>query len=175
MCKRFPIDQRDIDEVARCGGTCGYRFEKPLPIPPPHSFQADFSKRIEALPDWASSDLFWWPDYPITQYLIDLFFYSTPKSISIIWCSTSFSDSTHVLWAIRSSDWASFFMDDPPTFTLSLFWFVLCYGLTPNASKRISEKFWVTRKVIFPVFHMQVQCEYFLLKQVLRISFPLWH
>ncbi len=29
MCKSFPIDQRDIDEVALFGGTCGYRFEKP--------------------------------------------------------------------------------------------------------------------------------------------------
>ncbi len=28
MCKRFPIDQRDIDEVALAGGTCGYHFEK---------------------------------------------------------------------------------------------------------------------------------------------------
>jgi len=27
VCKVFPIDQRDIDEVALCGGTCGYRFE----------------------------------------------------------------------------------------------------------------------------------------------------
>lgn len=26
-CKVFPIDRRDIDEVARCGGRCGYRFE----------------------------------------------------------------------------------------------------------------------------------------------------
>ena len=38
MCKRFPIDQRDIDEVALSGGTCGYRFEKdPLRYPVPHS------------------------------------------------------------------------------------------------------------------------------------------
>ncbi|MFB3886846.1 MAG: hypothetical protein ACE144_16600 [Thermodesulfobacteriota bacterium] len=29
MCQSFPIDQRDIDEVALSGGTCGYRFEKP--------------------------------------------------------------------------------------------------------------------------------------------------
>ena len=28
MCKRFPIDQRDIDEVVLSGGTCGYYFEK---------------------------------------------------------------------------------------------------------------------------------------------------
>jgi hypothetical protein len=27
-CKVFPIDQRDIEEVALCGGNCGYRFEK---------------------------------------------------------------------------------------------------------------------------------------------------
>jgi hypothetical protein len=27
ICKVFPIDQRDIAEVALCGGTCGYRFE----------------------------------------------------------------------------------------------------------------------------------------------------
>jgi hypothetical protein len=40
MCKRFPIDQRDIDEVTRCGGTCGYRFEKPLlDSPPPVHFK----------------------------------------------------------------------------------------------------------------------------------------
>jgi len=29
MCKSFPIDQRDIDEVALRGGTCGYRFDNP--------------------------------------------------------------------------------------------------------------------------------------------------
>jgi hypothetical protein len=49
MCRSFPIDQRDVDEVARRGGTCGYRFEKSLHHP--HSFQTDLSKRIEALPD----------------------------------------------------------------------------------------------------------------------------
>src|SRR5512136_2762431 len=38
MCKTFPIDQRDIDEVARCGGTCGYRFENPLLNFPPVCF-----------------------------------------------------------------------------------------------------------------------------------------
>jgi hypothetical protein len=27
ICKVFPINQRDIAEVALCGGTCGYRFE----------------------------------------------------------------------------------------------------------------------------------------------------
>ena len=141
----------------------------------PRPFQTDCWKRIGALPDGPSSYLFRWPDYSITQYLIDLFLYSTRKSSSTTWYSRPFMCSVHVLWAIRSSNWAPFFMDDPPTFTLSLFWFVLCYGLTPNASKRISEKFWVTRKVILPVLHMQVQDEYFLLKQVLRISFPLWH
>lgn len=26
VCKVFPIDQRDIDEVDLCGGRCGYRF-----------------------------------------------------------------------------------------------------------------------------------------------------
>ena len=51
MCKSFPIDQRDIDEVALCGGTCGYRFEKhPFHHPPSHSIQANVSKRIEELP-----------------------------------------------------------------------------------------------------------------------------
>jgi hypothetical protein len=41
ICKSFPIDQRDIDEVARCGGTCGYRFEKhPFHHPPSLSIQA---------------------------------------------------------------------------------------------------------------------------------------
>jgi hypothetical protein len=30
ICKVFPIDQRDINEVALWGGTCGYRFEKDL-------------------------------------------------------------------------------------------------------------------------------------------------
>jgi len=52
MCKSFPIDQRDIDEVALCGGTCGYRFEKhPFHYPLSHSIQANFSKQIEELPD----------------------------------------------------------------------------------------------------------------------------
>ena len=38
MCKSFPIDQRDIDEVVRCGGACGYHFEKdPLRYPASHS------------------------------------------------------------------------------------------------------------------------------------------
>lgn len=27
-CRMFPIDQKDIDDVAACGGECGYRFEK---------------------------------------------------------------------------------------------------------------------------------------------------
>jgi hypothetical protein len=27
VCKSFPLDQRDIDEVTLCEGTCGYRFE----------------------------------------------------------------------------------------------------------------------------------------------------
>jgi len=176
MCRSFPIDQRDIHEVARCGGNCGYRFEKlPLLSPPFRSFQADLSKRVEGPPVWTASFLSCWLDTSITRYLTDLFFYSTRKSISIIWCSRSFSYSTHVLWAIRSSDWASFFMGNPPTFAPSLFWFVLCYGLTPNASKRISEKFWVTRKVILPVLHMEVQGEYVLLKQGLRVSLRLWH
>jgi len=26
-CKVFPIDQKDIDDVAACGVACGYRFE----------------------------------------------------------------------------------------------------------------------------------------------------
>jgi len=26
VCKVFPIDQRDIDEIRLCGGECGYRF-----------------------------------------------------------------------------------------------------------------------------------------------------
>jgi len=26
-CRVFPIDQKDIDDVAACGGACGYRFE----------------------------------------------------------------------------------------------------------------------------------------------------
>jgi hypothetical protein len=30
VCKVFPIDQRDIAEVALCGGTCGYRFDRIL-------------------------------------------------------------------------------------------------------------------------------------------------
>ena len=52
MCKSFPIDQRDIDEVALYGGRCGYRFEKhPFHYPPSHSIQANVSKRIEELPD----------------------------------------------------------------------------------------------------------------------------
>ncbi len=56
MCKRFPIDQRDIDEVARCGVTCGYRFdEHPFHYPPSHPTQEDFSKKIEELPDATSA------------------------------------------------------------------------------------------------------------------------
>ena len=52
MCKSFPIDQRDIDEVALSGGTCGYRFEKnPFHSLPSHSIRTNFSKRIEELPD----------------------------------------------------------------------------------------------------------------------------
>jgi hypothetical protein len=48
MCKSFPIDQRDIDEVALCGGTCGYRFEKhPFHYSPSHSIRTNFSKPIE--------------------------------------------------------------------------------------------------------------------------------
>jgi len=48
MCKSFPIDQRDIDEVARFGATCGYRFEKHAfhyPLSP--SIRTNFPKRIE--------------------------------------------------------------------------------------------------------------------------------
>jgi hypothetical protein len=30
-CKVFPIDQRDIQEVETCGGTCGYGFSKSYP------------------------------------------------------------------------------------------------------------------------------------------------
>lgn len=26
-CRVFPIDQKDINDVARCGGTCGYLFD----------------------------------------------------------------------------------------------------------------------------------------------------
>jgi hypothetical protein len=59
MCKSFPIDQRDIDEVALCGGTCGYRFEKhPIDYSPSLSIQANFSKHIEKLPDETSGYLF---------------------------------------------------------------------------------------------------------------------
>ena len=28
-CKVFPIDQRDINEVNRCGAQCGYSFDQP--------------------------------------------------------------------------------------------------------------------------------------------------
>jgi hypothetical protein len=59
MCKSFPIDQRDIDEVALCGGTCGYRFEKrPFHYPPFHSIQANVSKRIDEPPDGTTDYLF---------------------------------------------------------------------------------------------------------------------
>jgi hypothetical protein len=52
MCKSFPIDQRDLDEVALYGGTCGYRFEKhPFHYPLSHSVQAGFSKQIGEVPD----------------------------------------------------------------------------------------------------------------------------
>ncbi|EFL51523.1 hypothetical protein DesfrDRAFT_1684 [Solidesulfovibrio fructosivorans JJ]] len=26
-CRVFPLDQKDIDDVTRCGGTCGYIFD----------------------------------------------------------------------------------------------------------------------------------------------------
>jgi len=26
-CRVFPLDQKDIDDVAACGGVCGYRFD----------------------------------------------------------------------------------------------------------------------------------------------------
>ena len=29
-CKVFPVDQRDIQEVETCGGTCGYNFIKSI-------------------------------------------------------------------------------------------------------------------------------------------------
>uniref|UniRef100_I2PWP2 Uncharacterized protein n=1 Tax=Desulfovibrio sp. U5L TaxID=596152 RepID=I2PWP2_9BACT len=28
-CRLFPLDQKDIIDVARCGGVCGYRFDAP--------------------------------------------------------------------------------------------------------------------------------------------------
>lgn len=28
-CKAFPVDQKDIEDVRICGGTCGYRFTNP--------------------------------------------------------------------------------------------------------------------------------------------------
>lgn len=28
-CRVFPIDRKDIDDVAACGGNCGYRFDPP--------------------------------------------------------------------------------------------------------------------------------------------------
>ena len=28
VCKVFPIDQKDIDEVAACGSQCGYHFDQ---------------------------------------------------------------------------------------------------------------------------------------------------
>jgi hypothetical protein len=59
MCKSFPIDQRDIDEVAHYGGTCGYRFKKDsFHYPPSHSIQGNLSKRIEELPDATPGFLF---------------------------------------------------------------------------------------------------------------------
>ncbi len=27
-CRLFPLDQKDIDDVTLCGGTCGYRFPR---------------------------------------------------------------------------------------------------------------------------------------------------
>ena len=30
VCKAFPIDKRDINEVALCGGRCGYSFKENL-------------------------------------------------------------------------------------------------------------------------------------------------
>lgn len=26
----FPLDQKDINDVARCGGVCGYGFDTPV-------------------------------------------------------------------------------------------------------------------------------------------------
>ena len=28
-CRVFPLDQKDINDVAQCGGVCGYGFEAP--------------------------------------------------------------------------------------------------------------------------------------------------
>jgi len=33
-CRVFPIDQKDIDDVARCGGVCGYGFAGPASAKP---------------------------------------------------------------------------------------------------------------------------------------------
>ncbi len=50
VCKSFPIDQRDIDEVALSGGTCGYRFEKhPSRYPPSHLIEAHLQKPTKEL------------------------------------------------------------------------------------------------------------------------------
>jgi len=70
MCKSFPIDQRDIDEVARRGGTCGYRFEKQsFHRPPSHSTQRNLLKQIEDLPGATTGCLLGWVDNSITQLL----------------------------------------------------------------------------------------------------------
>ena len=61
MCRSFPIDQRDIDEVTRCGGTCGYRFEEQsLHHPPTHTRPKETSqnrwKTFQAQPRVAPCD-----------------------------------------------------------------------------------------------------------------------
>ena len=58
MCRTFPIDQRDIDEVALFGGTCGYRFEKhPLPYAPHQLSRNEWENSQNDLPVTSSGDL----------------------------------------------------------------------------------------------------------------------
>ena len=86
MCKSFPIDQRDIDEVALGGGTCGYHFEKDLfRDPPSHSIQSNILKRAEEPPARTSGSLSSWRDSSITQTFFSLALsFSTPTTCSVI-------------------------------------------------------------------------------------------
>jgi hypothetical protein len=56
MCKSFPIDQKDIEEVALCGGACGYRFEKHPLRYPPHQISLNGWKNSQTEPPVTSSD-----------------------------------------------------------------------------------------------------------------------
>jgi hypothetical protein len=49
-CKVFPIDQKDIDDVAHCGGLCGYSFDAPSPKRAENGVAASASGSIRRMP-----------------------------------------------------------------------------------------------------------------------------